>query len=116
MNKQRIAIDFDGVIHKYSQGWKDGSIYDDVVDGAIEAIAKLSVKFDVYIFTTRAREELNQVEAIKNWLAEKASDKGYDPNWFYKLKVTDKKIPAIAYIDDRGIRFTNWNDIKKYFL
>jgi len=29
--------------------------------------------------------------------------------------VSNLKPPAIAYIDDRGIRFTNWADITKYF-
>lgn len=24
--------------------------------------------------------------------------------------VTDRKLPAIAYIDDRAVRFTNWPD------
>jgi len=116
MALHKIGIDFDGVIHKYSMGWKDGSIYDDAIDGALETILKLSSKYEVYIFTTRAREELNQIGMIKDWLTNQAGAKELDPMFFMNLIITDKKLPAIAYIDDRGIRFTNWMDIKKYFL
>ena len=28
------------------------------------------------------------------------------------LLVTNKKYPAIAYIDDRAVRFTSWSDVK----
>lgn len=36
-----IAVDFDGVIHKYSKGWQNGSIYDEPVEGAKEALLEL---------------------------------------------------------------------------
>jgi len=32
------------------------------------------------------------------------------------LGITNRKIPASIYIDDRGLRFTNWGDILKYFI
>lgn len=100
--KRTIAIDFDGVIHAYSEGFRDGSVYDDPVPGAIAAIKKLERKgYRVVVFT--ARDDLN---AVEDWLAER-----------FKIPppITNLKPRAIAYIDDHAIRFTNWKDILNYF-
>ena len=29
--------------------------------------------------------------------------------------ITNKKFAAVAYIDDRALRFTNWRDMRQYF-
>lgn len=103
-----ICVDFDGVIHKYSRGWKDGKIYDDPVPGAISAIAKLQRKgFSVIIFTART-----DFLGIGKWLKEWDVNNEID---FDKVIITSVKLPAIAYIDDRAIRFTNWQDMINYF-
>ena len=36
-----ICIDFDGVIHKSSKGYHDGTIYDEPVIGTFEALKKI---------------------------------------------------------------------------
>jgi len=46
-------------------------------------------------------------KAIKKWL-EKYGLKN--------IQVTNTKLSARAYIDDRAIRFTNWRDILSYFI
>jgi hydroxymethylpyrimidine pyrophosphatase-like HAD family hydrolase len=98
---KRVCVDFDGVIHKYSKGYQDGSIYDEPMEGTKKALETLRKEgFEVIIFTTRTYEE------IKDWLA--THEIPYD-------QVTQTKIPALVYIDDRGLRFTNWKDILNYF-
>ena len=113
--KKTIAIDFDGVIHKYSKGWQNGRIYDEPVEGSLEAIFKLLEKdYRVVVFTTR--EFINEV---KDWIImEMHKCKNLEGKTFVNYKdfsVTNIKPPAIAYIDDRGIRFTNWKDMLNYF-
>ena len=99
---QRIAVDCDGVLHLYSLGWHDGTMYDEPVPGAREAVQKLINKgYEVYVLTARH----NRPE-VEEWL---------EKHGFPKMRVSRVKLPAIAYIDDRGIRFTNWADISKYF-
>lgn len=125
-----IAIDFDGVIHKYSQGYKDGSIYDEPIDGAFETIKTLMENgYSVYILSTRSPRQ------IKRWLDKQLwfwdsfapDDKhylfGYDsriiPFWkkFWNkekvLGITNRKLPAVVYIDDRALKFESWNKIIK---
>ena len=110
MNKI-IAVDFDGVIHKYSKKWHDGSIYDVPIDGCKDALQKL--KDDgcyILIYTTRAYDKFiggkfqkNQVEEIKNYLV-----KHNIP--FDKIYTGKGKPLCKLFIDDNAIRFDgDWN-------
>lgn len=132
--KGTIAIDFDGVIHAYTQGWKDGSCYDKPVKGVFEAIKTLMDSgYSVFVFSTRKPKQ------IKRWIKEWAYESDYihngmggDPEdfcypkygWtvevipFWKkfwnkknvLGITRRKLPAHVYVDDRALNFMgNWN-------
>jgi len=41
-NSKQLAIDFDGVIHKNSKGFYDGTIYDEPIEGSIQAVKELA--------------------------------------------------------------------------
>jgi len=98
-DKGTIAIDFDGVIHKYSKGYADGSIYDEPMTGAEEAMIELLDKgHKIFIFTARKDKK-----AIKQWLKDNFNDKR-----LHNLLITNEKLPAQVYIDDRGYRFKGW--------
>lgn len=115
---QAIAIDFDGVIHKYSKGWNGGEIYDEPIEGAFDAIKKLMKRgYSVFILSTRSSAQ------IRDWCDEQSTNLKFEviphKTQFWNKKdvvgITQKKIAATAYIDDRGLRFTNWPDMVKYF-
>jgi len=105
-----IAVDFDGVIHKNSKGYHDGTIYDEPVEGVREALEKLSEKYTVIIYTAKARRDrglvngMSGVQLVWDWLKEHDLSK-------YVSKVTAEKPRAVAYIDDKGIKFDNWNNV-----
>jgi hypothetical protein len=105
MGSKKIAVDFDGVIHEFVGGWNKNAkqIYGPPNEGALEKINLLIDQgFEVVVFT--AREDF---EPVKRWLFEYG---------FPELEVTNKKPVALAFIDDRAIRFTNWEDVVKYFI
>lgn len=99
-----LAIDFDGVICKSEGIPTDKFVWDErePVFQSLEAIKHLiKVGHKVWVFTSNP-----EPEEVKKWLAK----------WnFPEIEVTNIKKPAHAYIDDRAIRFTNWQDIRRYF-
>lgn len=102
-----IAIDFDGVIHQYSRGWQDGTIYDPPMPGALEGLRTLMEQDAIFIFTTR------DISQVGSWLLEHGFSVrlGHDgPFWNERgrLLVTNRKLAATAYLDDRAVRFTDW--------
>jgi O-methyltransferase involved in polyketide biosynthesis len=103
-----VALDFDGPIHQYTSGWRDGSIYDPPTPGAIEAIRDLADQHAVFVHTCRDAE---QVAAWLRGLGFRATDRmprGRFWNQQGELLVTDRKLPALAYVDDRAVRFHSW--------
>jgi adenylylsulfate kinase len=95
--KKTLAIDFDGVIHKYSQGFKGlDNIYDGPMNGTYEALTKLKEEgYTLKILSSRPKEY------IIKWLEENNLDK-------FITEVSNHKFPASLYIDDRGFNFKNW--------
>lgn len=127
-----LAIDFDGVIHAYSKGWHDGTIYDEPLPGAFETIKKLMDDgYCVYILSTRKPRQIQKWLDKHLWFYDPMvewENMGYheDKNYLFGFKsevikrrptfwnkdhvlgVTNRKLPALAYLDDRAVLFTNW--------
>lgn len=113
-----ICLDFDGVIHIYSSGWKGARIIPDgPVDGAIEFIHTLLNRgFDVAIHSSRSGQWGGR-RAMKRWL------KGYAGNLWHESMgsrgLEDVKFPlfkpaAVVSIDDRALTFTGkWPSVQQ---
>lgn len=93
-----VAVDFDGVLHSYTTPLDEaGDRFDPPVPGAIEWLNEIAKRFDVVVLTTRGGDSDFAVR-VGLWLA----DHGYEGP---PLCVTDRKPPALIYIDDRAWRF-----------
>jgi histidinol phosphatase-like enzyme len=111
-----LAIDLDGVLFKIY--WQDGAFdvkkFGEVVPGAREGMRALKkAGFYLIVHTCRTNPELNRTAQCSAAELQK----------IVELKLKEEGIPfdevfagvgkpvAIAYIDDRGIRFESWDDI-----
>ncbi|OXS92673.1 hypothetical protein [Pandoraea apista] len=66
--KPILCLDFDGVIHSYSSGWKGPrTIPDAPVDGALQFIIEALETFEVQIFSSRSNYWFGRF-AMKCWL------------------------------------------------
>lgn len=96
-----ICIDFDGVIHDYSNGYQGEDVFGSMVPNADAGTQALkSNGWTVIIFTTRKKSD-----KMEQWLKDHGISYDYineNPN---QPKDTSGKIMADVYLDDRGIRF-----------
>lgn len=111
---QTIAVDFDGVIHTYERGWADGLIYGEFMPGAVSALTKMMFRYAVYVHTTRSpRQVAYWIEDQSGYAFECQPMPWWSRRKFWNeqglLLVTNRKLPAVAYIDDRAIRFESWD-------
>lgn len=102
--QRALCIDFDGVLHAYTSGWKGHSVVaDKPVAGAVEACyALVEAGWRLYVLTSR-----QELRPVVSWL----HFYGFPP-----MLLTRVKPIAVAYIDDRAVRFDdNWPSIRKMF-
>ena len=115
--ERTISIDFDGVIHNDALGWHDGTVYGEPIPGSLESVKKLAENYKLVLFTAKAKPDRPLVdgktgtELIWEWL-----DKYEIKNCF--SEITAEKPRCLFYIDDKAIRFVNWenalSDIEKF--
>ncbi len=97
-SKRTLAIDFDRVIHDVDhpiEGRRMGA----PIEGTKEALKKLHHSYKLVIFTIWKPESH---QTIKDFM--KYYELPYDD-------ITNVKPNAVAYIDDKGITFTNWEHV-----
>lgn len=102
--QRALCIDFDGVLHAYTSGWQGHDcVADRPVEGAVEACGALAeAGWKLYVLSSRS--DLRPVAA---WLHQY----GFPP-----MTLTRVKPIAVAYIDDRAVRFEgHWPSIRKMF-
>ncbi len=91
-----IALDFDGVIHNYTE-WTGPMPTGEPVPGALETIQWLQqAGYALFIFSTRAQHPMGK-ECVQEWMLD---------HGFPQLEVVSEKNHADLYVDDRGFRFT----------
>jgi hypothetical protein len=112
-----ICVDFDGVIHSYTSGWKGVDVIPDPpVPGAIDwlvnhlpipdCVGAMGPRYDgpiVQIYSSRSKSFRGR-RAMKKWLINNGLHPGYIRERILKFPI--KKPPAFLTIDDRAICFT----------
>jgi len=104
-NKPILAIDFDNTVAEYDKFEYDK--FGDPLLGAVEALKELKKRGYVLILFTCRQDTPNLREYIKKW------DLPFDGvnTTKYNHDHTSDKPEAYRYIDDKNVKFTNWNNV-----
>lgn len=108
--KPLLCLDFDGVIHPYSSGWKGAHVVPDPpVPGAMAFLCEAVERFQVAIYSSRSGKP-DGIRAMQNWVRknlEEHTQSHEEAFRVYKLiQWPIEKPPALVTIDDRAITFT----------
>lgn len=135
MSKPILCLDFDGVLHSYTSGWKGAAVIPDLpVPGALEFLVGAMRCFDVHILSSRSNQwggrgamkrflilELKGLaevpEMTPKWWFSKIAETAFADPWEHEvdfaargvvknIKFPRHKPPALVTIDDRAITFT----------
>lgn len=120
MSKKTIVFDFDGVIHKGYQGWKNGSIYGEIDYELLNYIKELMKDYYIVISSNRPAEQIVEFmnKNCNNPLDFEVFEKDMENNMYWNkdniIGVTNEKAVGILYVDDRGFRYTNLNELQEF--
>ena len=112
--KNQLGLDFDGVLHKNSKGFHDGTIYDKPMENVKKGLEYLSNSCKLILYTCKANPKRPLIngktgeELIWEWLDENGLRE-------YISEITFEKPNVKYYIDDKAIHFDNWDKIIKEF-
>lgn len=92
-----VSVDFDGVLHSFTSGWTGYTPEEGPEPGALAFIYSLiDAGYEPVVVSARADCDLG-VEEIQSWLVR---------HGFPTLTVTNAKVSAVAYVDDRAVPYT----------
>ena len=117
--KKTIVFDFDGVIHSGYRGYGDGSIYGEIDFDLLDYIKELMKNYYIVISSNRPAEQIVKYMNDLNYGIEfKIFNKDMDENMYWNdsdaIGVTNQKAVGYLYVDDRGFRYENLEDLKKF--
>jgi hypothetical protein len=124
LNKPILCVDFDGVIHSYSSGWKGHDVVTDPpTPGALRWLWKATEWFDVQVYSSRSKEP-GGVEAMFLWMTKWSNEEFGEQHPMgcptggsidmdaYPITFARQKPAAFLTIDDRAICFEgDWDDL-----
>jgi hypothetical protein len=110
MGKPILCLDFDGVCHQYTSGWRGAAVIpDEYVPGLFEFLENAKKEFDVQVFSSRSNQE-GGIEAMIAWFMDQRKlwrSRGNKPPIDTPLEISfpTEKPPAFVGLDDRVIQF-----------